>query len=228
MSPIGSIRASVRGSVTDVPDIDNIALEFDGVDDIVSFGTPSIFGLNDVETGTIEIWVKFLSDPEDRQAIWGDQDDPVWGLMAEDESIRWFRISSNDNAVLSDFTPSVGEWVHVSISFEDFGSTADMFINGEFDSRLEGSGPIDRSIDDINLGEYAGSYGNVVLSEARLWEHPRTEAEIQSDYERPLNGDEDGLIGYWPIKEGEGSTAFDKVGSVDGDIIGPVWVEDGP
>jgi len=47
------------------------------------------------------------------------------------------------------------------------------------------------------------------VAEVRMWDVARTATEIQGDMRYRLAGDEPGLIGYWPLDEGTGTTARD-------------------
>ena len=42
------------------------------------------------------------------------------------------------------------------------------------------------------------------IDEVRIWNVARTEAEISTDMNKQLNGDEPGLVGYWKFDEGNG------------------------
>jgi Concanavalin A-like lectin/glucanases superfamily len=48
------------------------------------------------------------------------------------------------------------------------------------------------------------------VDEVRVWDYARTQDEILSTLYVSLNGDEPGLIGYWPLDEGSGQIAADK------------------
>ncbi len=48
------------------------------------------------------------------------------------------------------------------------------------------------------------------MSELRLWNRARTAEEIQANQRRRLTGKEPGLVGYWPLNEGQGTVAQDK------------------
>jgi hypothetical protein len=48
------------------------------------------------------------------------------------------------------------------------------------------------------------------VSEVRLWNVGLTEAEVAVNARTAISGSEPGLIGYWPLDEGAGTTAYDR------------------
>lgn len=63
------------------------------------------------------------------------------------------------------------------------------------------------------------------LREMRFWRTVRTQADAMADMLSPLIGDEENLVAYWPMNEGEGDTVFDQTeGMNHGTILGsPRW-----
>ncbi len=48
------------------------------------------------------------------------------------------------------------------------------------------------------------------LAEVRIWNSLRTAQSIWETYDVPLRGDEPGLVGYWPLKDGSGAPVSDR------------------
>lgn len=62
------------------------------------------------------------------------------------------------------------------------------------------------------------------MAEVRLWDHARPPELIRSFRDKKLFGDEAGLLGYWPLDEGEGATVFDHSGNkVNGSTLRTSW-----
>lgn len=62
------------------------------------------------------------------------------------------------------------------------------------------------------------------VSEFRIWNRCRSQAEIQADMSRCLVGNEPGLVGYWPLNEGTGSVVKDRTDNANhGKIHGATW-----
>jgi len=76
-----------------------------------------------------------------------------------------------------------------------------------------------------NSGEKYPFFGEI--AEVQLWDYARTETEIRADMFRCLSGDEPGLVGYWPLDEGEGLIAADKTPAGNHITLSNVsWQED--
>ncbi|MEA5582040.1 LamG-like jellyroll fold domain-containing protein, partial [Nodularia harveyana UHCC-0300] len=65
------------------------------------------------------------------------------------------------------------------------------------------------------------------IAEVRIWNKTRSAAEIKADMAHPLIGNEDGLIGYWPLNDGSKLIVEDKTNNANhGNMIGNfAWVE---
>ncbi len=64
------------------------------------------------------------------------------------------------------------------------------------------------------------------IDEVRVWNIPRTEAEIRADMNKQLNGDEHGLVGYWTFDAEIDGNIFDaSPNKNDGTLIGNAKLE---
>ena len=94
----------------------------------------------------------------------------------------------------------VGQWFHVAGTYD--GTAIKLYINGE----LVASGNWNKSIGTNGVGLFIGGgpafgYSTGVADEVRLWNKVKSEEEIKSSMNYSLNGNENGLIGYWPMDE---------------------------
>ncbi len=63
------------------------------------------------------------------------------------------------------------------------------------------------------------------ISQVRLWNRALSQEELIENRNVALEGDEDGLVGYWPLDEGMGKRAMDLAAGNDGVFKGnPAWV----
>lgn len=73
------------------------------------------------------------------------------------------------------------------------------------------------------------------LSQLRLWDHVRSQAEILSNKDLSISGTTSGLMGYWELNEGSGQGTADEAGTTDGQLgltgeleeEDPAWNMDG-
>ena len=67
---------------------------------------------------------------------------------------------------------------------------------------------------------------NSQISDVRVWNTARSQAEIQADLGRTLNGDEDGLVANWRLDGLSGGSAENSAaGGPDGTVVGSLTVE---
>lgn len=104
----------------------------------------------------------------------------------------------------------VNEWIHIAIVYNNISKERIFYKNGEKVYSDKGAAG------NINLttGTYIGRawdderYLPGDISELRVWNYERTEAEIASSpYE--VAPTSDGLIAYWKFNEGTGNTVAD-------------------
>jgi len=109
-------------------------------------------------------------------------------------------------------TVNTGLWTHVALSKS--GCNINFYVNGI----AAGSGtvggaqctsPSSTNQATLFFSPLYGSYFNGQADEIRLWNTARTQTEIQANMGRALIGDEVGLLGYWQLEEGSGTTAND-------------------
>ncbi len=76
----------------------------------------------------------------------------------------------------------------------------------------------------IGVVEGKESFFSGQLTEVRIWKKPRTAEDIKADMSRRLTGNELGLIAYWPLNEGKGNIANDKMNIANqATIYGAAW-----
>lgn len=124
---------------------------------------------------------------------------------------------------------AVDTWYHLAVAL-DSDDDAYFYVNGELIEIVPGNAPANISKDACEIGRKNDSsqeywYGQI--SEVRFWGQVRTTEEIKADMSRRLVGNEQGLVGYWPLAVGEGDVAFDKTPNAqNGTIYGnATWEE---
>jgi hypothetical protein len=206
------------------------ALQFDGVNDYVDLGNASTF---DVGTAvTYEAWIypestqsgfimnKWVGFAEDKQLIVGGNQ--LYFYLYD--VFNWAQLVSSPSSI------PLHQYTHVAATYNASTGTATLFINGVFDTSKSVGNNVSNSTGNLYIGCNAVRYGNElpfkgIVDEIRIWDVARTESEIQSTMNQPLNGNEPGLIGYWEFDEGTGTITYDATSNHnDGTIHEAAWV----
>lgn len=227
------------------------ALQFDGVDDWVDFGT----GPSTTTTFTLEAWVKptratasaqFVAGPHGAQqgCFQGAGFVQFGGSDTEPGSLSFvvgYQGCGNDDVILGP-VPTLGEWVHLAGTYD--GSTMQFYIDGSlvgertgvdytaFNRLVAGSAYDNRAGAPVNF--FAGE-----IDELRLWDYVRTADEIDGGRSQTMVGNETGLVACWNFDEGGGQAVQESVAGVydgrlgnDADPMGdeadPTWIAIAP
>ncbi|NCS18130.1 MAG: LamG domain-containing protein, partial [Microcystis aeruginosa G13-12] len=120
------------------------------------------------------------------------------------------RIWNNEVIASSGLNLADGKWHHVAHVFGASVGGQQIYVDGQ----LVASGS--RTISDFNwqdkisIGYSADSgYFKGEIDEVRVWNVAKTQAQIQTYYNRNLTGKEQGLAGYWKFDETSGNTVND-------------------
>ena len=156
---------------------------------------------------TVEFWVRVVTDGGAPIEWSGDEggfktifDEDVFPTLEIDNGSDTFTSSQRDS-LLPD------TWTHVTLMVE---LTKDdeiaMFLNGvpnSYERIFPSSFLSGRGISGENYLWFGGSEANsdIYLDEIRIWNAEFVRADIMPRMCEPLNGDEEGLVGYWPIED---------------------------
>jgi len=78
----------------------------------------------------------------------------------------------------------------------------------------------------LRFGNYLGGLSWAgQLDEVTLWNRALSETELRSFMNHSLIGSESGLVGYWQLNEGTGSTTADSTGHAHTGVLqnNPTW-----
>lgn len=106
----------------------------------------------------------------------------------------------------------VGVWTHLAVVFD--GQTLKAYINGDGSTNNQSQSNVSFNLtqQSLRLGRRISNESDFKgkIAEMRLWKTARTKAEIQGNMYRRLTGEEGGLVGYWSLDEGKGTTVYDQ------------------
>lgn len=218
---------------------DRSVLTFDGQDDYINFGRNDIGGVfaQGSSTFTISGWVNphqltnkatsygtrnvFFARASERYS-----DNFQFGISEEgnldiyiDETVSKV-IKTFGNGELT-----VMEWHFVAIVFDNAQLTI-YLDDHEYTGSYAGSS-LDKATSAVTLGgtSHNNIYFSGQLANISVWNYPCTQGEIQMHRSGSLVGNEQGLVAYWLLNEGEGRTVRDLTGNAhDGTLRGnPSW-----
>jgi hypothetical protein len=213
-------------------------LEFDGLADYADMQDP---GVVEGTAFTIEAWVQVPAGvgnnspsiySEGTPANWSDD---LFVLYVGDESGTdgIARVFMKDTAgaggslLLGTSDLRDGHWHHVVVR-QNSKSDRDLIVDlVEEDTDTTVLGAIAVTDAFIGANDNNGTLGQFCaagtrIREVRLWSDARTDAELKANQNVQLGGGEAGLVAYWKMDEGTGTTLNDSqtAGSFDGTING--------
>jgi len=236
----GTLNGVVPTATGNLELANTTALKFDGIDDYIDLGRPAV--LNLTSAWTLEAWVKPTSSPKGagvisegynttennvQYEIGFGMDEPPGGSA----KLKVGFYANGSWAVASDTVDiTVGQWVHIAGTWD--GKTLSLYKNGNLVAQVTPTiSPVAGSLN-FYIGRRHDTAGSVnffpgIIDEVRIWSVARTQADIQANMYRELTGTEAGLVGYWKLNEGSGTTAYDSTANKsNGTIYGATWTTD--
>ncbi len=121
----------------------------------------------------------------------------------------------NSLAVTPDNSISLNGWQHVAATYSYSDGIVRIYINGVEQALTFNPTPSGKIADNTTLSLSIGLLQNNnfrfdgIIDEVRLWNVTRTHQDILDNMSGCLNGNEEGLSGYWKMNEGNGDSLFD-------------------
>ena len=224
----------------------NYSLHLDGSGDYVSVSNAPIFNWG-VEDYTVALWVKKLGTNNIQQIVCKEILSPYtgWYLRFINNRVQFVpgvtvknQTWINNGNIMSNTTIQNNMWYYIAAVFNGSQGTVSIFINGQQDTLGVASTTVNPDNNsDLMFGVYQPSgapsgpeYLNGIIDEVSIWNYALSQGEINSIMNSQLNGEEDGLVGYWRFNEGTGSIVNDAtVNGNNGTIYGNgIWSTDVP
>ena len=205
------------------------ALNFNGVSGYVTITNAANF--NFTGAFTVEAWIKVAALNITWQAI-VTKGDSAWRLQRYANShVVSFSTTGLSDLDLAGVTPvDDGNWHHVAGVYDGSGHKY-LYVDGALDaSATDVSGALGQDSYPVDIGENAQITGRIwdgEIDEVRVWNMPRSQAQIQAYMNTTLTLPQTNLVAYWRFDEGGGDYAYDSSGQGQtGDLInGPAWVQ---
>jgi hypothetical protein len=201
----------------------NNALDFDGLNDCVI--TTLDVNRSAIPITTWEAWVYPTATDATWRTIFGIEDGS-WDRNVFINGGRFWAGHGCDGWNITDI--NLNEWQHIAIVYDEVNSRIVFYKNGvAFTKTNNICLPVSAVKFAIGSSQQSGpnQFFQGKISDVRVWNLERTQAQIQANMNIELTGEESGLVSYYPFKQAlpndvnTGSTTlFDEVGSYNGAI----------
>lgn len=201
----------------------NNALDFDGVNDCVI--TTLDVNYSALPITTWEAWVFPTANDGTWRTIFGIEDGG-WDRNVFINGGYFFAGYGNGGWQIT--TINMNEWQHIAVVYNEASGSMKFYKNGVAFTYSNSIGiPVSAQKFAIGSSQQAGpnQFFQGKISEVRVWNYERTQAQIQGSMNTELTGEETGLVAYYPFKQGNPNqsnstvtTLFDEVGTNNGTI----------
>jgi len=214
------------------PDAHGYTLDFDGNGDYVEVPNASALIANS-STMTISGWIY----PTNSSGAWPDYDG-FFGFRNDSnadfhlvqlglEILGRFKNSSGAYFDVTTTKLIINQWQHIALTYD--GSTLRMYHNGAEVDSISANGVISNPNEPFRIGRIVYASWNFDLTgqvdEVRIWNTARTQSDITANMNNELTGNESGLVAYYKMSNGSGTTLSDDSGNNhNGTISGAAWV----
>ncbi|MDP6771179.1 MAG: LamG domain-containing protein, partial [Anaerolineales bacterium] len=189
----------------------NKALDFDGSNDYVE--VPHNSSLDLKNNFTIEAWVKVNNSSNNTILDKGKYNNLFQTHTSGNSGLSYYdRING---WTYSSGTIPTDTWVHVAVVFKTGTGNLKFYKDGVLLSShtVNSESPTDSGV--MNIGRQSPStcYCNYMggsIDELRIWNYVRTQSQIQATMNNPLTGSESGLVAYYNMKDGSGTSLADS------------------
>ena len=202
-------------------------LQLDGIDDYADIASATIFNGSAL---TVEAWVRLETDVGPTQArIVNRQSSQSgidgWGLQIFGSGYPGSRSTGNEVAFHSNNCVAAKnletgvnlqkrQWYHLAAVND--GTTLRVYVDGRLAGTTSSLGaPCPSLAAPIVIGKTGplpAFFFPGPIDEIRIWNVARPALLIVANIRSPLTGHEPGLVGYWPLDEGAGTTTADATG----------------
>ena len=222
-------------SAEDSPFAGESSAAFDGTTGYIGFGNPASLDMSAQTNITIEFWI-WMNNTNGFQSVYESGTDyektylSVYTRHLSDTngfSVR-FNWGGNRKALLfGDATATAtGKWIHVAAVRS--GTNLWAMTNGVEAAWSLGSYAQTPTYANARAGynsSLSPGYLNGRLSDLRIWNVARTPEQIAENYTNRLTGTEEGLVGYWPLKDPAINPIDTGPFNLDNPIIHPSYHE---
>lgn len=200
----------------------NNALDFDGVNDCVITTLDVNYSVMPITTW--EAWVYPTTNEGSWRTIFGIEDGG-WDRNVFINGGYFFAGYGNGGWQIT--TINLNEWQHIAVVYNEVSGSMKFYKNGQLFTYSNSIGqPSSAQKFAIGSSQQAGpnQFFQGKISDVRVWNVERTQAQIQANMNVELTGEETSLVAYYPFKQGNpnqinsNTTLYDEVGVYNGTI----------
>ncbi len=198
-------------------------LNFDGTNDYISWG--DIFDGPFVNF-TVEFWV--LADGNADATIFSLNSTSASDSESENVTVILRKLTSGEWRLFYEYgggsnvqldTSSVNmpddEWHHIAVTRDDADNKARFYLDGvlaetENASNDPTGGDSDNQVLYVGRNTAGSAFFDGKLAHVRFWNVARSAAQIKYSYNHVVDSSATGLIGYWKLDEGHGTSVADS------------------
>ena len=209
------------------------AVSLDGTDDYVDCGNDASLNLYAGGVMSVSCWIKLAALPGvssyfDVVGKWysGGSSYELWIYNNNSwYDLRFSTVASSSNAGIAVFSSlTAGVWYH--LVGVHTGGKSYAYINGVVGATV-GTESFAGSTGSTRIG-YHSPYFNGLIDDVRIYNRALSASEISLlAASGGVDGNYDGLVGWWPMSEGSGTSLADRAGAHTGTLEGtvPSWVD---
>ncbi len=199
--------------------------------DYIDFNNPSEL----IITGdqTIEMWIKpDAFDVYNGQALYfkGYSDYSAYIFIMPDGSM-FYQYKTGTGSFIALYTeqlPGPDQWIHLAVTRDTTNNgLVQWHINGQpvANTPTRGEMVLDGDSHAVIGGRTDSSNLIGLVAEVRVWNIARTAQQIEDNMGKRLDGPQNGLVAYWKMDEGTGTTVNDSSGNdLHGTMQGSTWL----
>jgi hypothetical protein len=200
----------------------NNALDFDGANDCVITTLDVNYSVMPITTW--EAWVYPTTTAGDWKTIFGIEDGG-WDRNVFVNGGYFYAGYGNGGWQITPI--NLNEWQHIAVVYNEASGSMKFYKNGVAFTNPNAVGqPSSAQKFGIGCSQQAGpnQFFQGKISDVRVWNVERTQAQIQANMNVELTCEESGLVSYFPFKQGNpnktniNTTLYDEVGGYNGTI----------
>ncbi len=211
----------------------NFATQYDGTTGYVNCGSSINSSINTAGKLTVETRFRMTTSPGSWDSPCGTYHSGTWldggfGLYYNGSMMNFYIYDYIQNVAKVTFDPANTSWHHLAGTWDKVTGVMTIYIDGVSagtDNYTGTIGPI--TTDVFQIGAANSSYNwKGQLDEVRVWNVVRTQAQIQANMNTQLTGSETGLLAYYKMEEGIGTSLTDATvnGNTGTMTAGVTWV----